>query len=109
MHIKVYDTDTVEQIAKKVFYEFDVMASVTIYGFVMNEQEQKLMPKGEAVLEYIRKLDQFNNFKDRENSKPVRYFKYKKDSIGGPIAHKIFTWEKRIVDSEPRYTIWRYQ
>lgn len=82
------------------------MASCTIYGFVNNDG--KIKPKGEMVVDYLETLDEMENIKYK-GSVRMRDYKYRKDSVGGPIAHKIFTWEKRIVDNEVRYTIWRYQ
>lgn len=108
MHmIKIYDTDTVWEIAKKIWEDFDVLASCTVYGFV--EVEKSLVPKGQLVVSELRKMDELENVKKNAVGSKVRQWKYKKDSIGGPIAHKIFTWEKRIVDDEPRFTIWRVQ
>lgn len=104
MVIRIYDSDTIEEIVFKIYYDFDVMASCKISGFVMHEGLKKLIPKGELVIEELRKLDLQENI-----SEGKRKYKYKKDSVGGPIAHKIFVWEKRVVDQEVRYTIWRYQ
>lgn len=108
MHVKIYDTDTARDVAEKVYYKFDVMASCSVYGFVMNEKEEKLIPKGEAVLKHLEMFDEIENIR-YVGEKKVRKHVYRKESIGGPISQKIFTWEKRIVDNEPRYTIWRYQ
>lgn len=104
--VKIYDTDSARDIARKIFEEFDVMSSCCVYGFV--EKDSGLIAKGEYVIEYLKMFDEMENLKFR-GEKAERNFKYRKDSIGGPIAHKIFTWEMRIVESEPRYTIWRYQ
>ena len=107
IHVKIYDTDTADEIAKKIYIYFEVMASCSIYGFVT--KGESLIPKGQCVLDSLRKLDEMENIKKDAIGRLIRKFKYRKDSIGGPIAHKIFTWEIRIIDSEPRYTIWRYQ
>ncbi len=107
--VKIYDTETVAEIAKKIYYKFDVMASCTIYGFVKEENRDALLPKGEAVLMELRRLDDLENMQYSSNGKRQRKNKYKPNSIGGPIAQRIFTWDKKVVDSEPRYTIWRYQ
>lgn len=104
--VKIYDVDTPQEIAKKIYEQFDVMASCSVYGFVVTEE--KIIPKGELVLQEIKRLDELENI-SYFGKKKVRKYKYRKDSIGGTLAQKIFTWEKRIVDSEPRYTIWRFQ
>jgi len=31
------------------------------------------------------------------------------DSIGGPIAHKIFRYKRTVDEGVPRYQIWRVQ
>lgn len=101
--VRIYNTDTVAEIAFKIYYDFDVLTSCTIFGFVIGEND--VFEKGRLVLDEIEKLYKGECLDDRGNRK----YKMKKDSIGGPLAHKIFTWERRIVDKEPRYTIWRYQ
>lgn len=109
IHIKIYDTDTVFDIARKVYEDFDVMASCTIYGFVLHEEKKQLIPKGELVVDCLKRMDADEHLKKNAIGSMMRQYKYKKDAVGGPIAHKIFVWEKRIIDSEPRYTIWRFQ
>lgn len=106
--VKIYDTETPREIAEKIFYKFDISASCSIYGFYMDEFKNKLVPKGELVLEQLRTLDEIENCRYTGNKK-IRNYKYRKDSIGGTIAQKIFTYEVRVVEKEPRYTIWRYQ
>lgn len=108
MHIRIYDTDTIMDIARKVYFEFDINASCSISGFAIKEDEEKLIPKGELVVAAILGLYETENIRISAG-KRVKIWNYKKSSIGGPIAHKIFTWELRIVEKEPRYTIWRVQ
>jgi len=106
--VKIYDTDSIRQIAQKIYNDFDVCASCTIIGFVINEATEQLMPKGEAVVAHLESMDELANCR-YIGEKKVRNYKFRKNSVGGPIANKIFTWEKKIVDSEPRITIWRFQ
>lgn len=106
MHtVKIYESDTAMEIARKIYESFDVLASCNIYGMVLNDKERVLFPKGEAVLKHIEDLYGL----DFLYANGKRKYVFKKDTIGGPIAHKVFSWEKRIVDSEVRYTIWRIQ
>lgn len=102
IYVRIYDTDTLDDIASKIFNDFDVMAFCTIFGFLT--VGEKLVPKGEIVLRKIKEMDIAKNVPGGKRKNV-----YKKDSIGGCIAQKIFTWEKRIVDKDVRYTIWRYQ
>lgn len=106
MVVKIYDTDTLREVAQKIYNDFDVSASCSVFGFV--ERDRLLVPKGQIVLEYLALFDEIDHITYKKTKKERKY-KYRPDSIGGPIANKIFTWEKRIVDGEPRYTIWRFQ
>ena len=73
------------------------------------------MEKGQAVLNELKILDEnencaeYNSARHENGKKKIRIYKYKENSIGGPLSHKIFTHQRRIVDHEPRYTIWRFQ
>lgn len=104
MGMRIYDTDTIEQMARKI-WEFEVHASCSIYGFVRKDSEEVLVPKGELVCKSLQVLYDLE-YKDEKGR--IKQ-KFRKDSIGGPIAHKCFTWERRIVDGDVRYTIWRVQ
>lgn len=106
--IKVYDTDSVYEIAHKIYYDFEVHMSCSIYGFMVDEDQMKMYAKGELVWKEIEKIDTNINVRD-EGAKRRRNYKYKKESIGGPIAQKIFTKDVKIIDNVPRWTIWRYQ
>ena len=106
--VKIYDTDTIREIAKKIYNDFEVCASCTVIGFVMNESTGSLIPKGEAVVANIESMDSVENCR-YVGDKKIRNYKFRKGSVGGPIVQKIFTWDKKIVDEEPRVTIWRFQ
>lgn len=108
MMVKIYDSETVIEIARKIYNDFDVMSSCRVSGFVLDEALSRLIPKGEIIMAQIKKMYE-DEYVDINKGKIYRKYKYKDNSVGGPIAHKIFTWELRIVDDEPRYTIWRYQ
>lgn len=108
MGVRIYDTETVIEIARKIYEQFDVGSSCTIYGFVMWIDEKKLVPKGEMIWMQLEQLDKEEHI-GTEDGKRGRKYKFKKDSIGGPIAHKIFSRDIKVVDSEPRHTIWRIQ
>lgn len=105
--VHIYDNDTVQDIAHKIWSMFDIGASCKVHGFVTFED--KLIPKGELVVKELEQMYEDKFIKISSDGKKLRKYAFKANSIGGPIAHKIFTWEKRIVDKEPRFTIWRYQ
>jgi hypothetical protein len=106
LHVKIHSTDSPEEIAAKIYHDFEVGASCSIFGFCIGTED--LIPKGDLVLKELRRLDEADNTRF-VGKKKTRSYKYKQESIGGTIAQKIFTWEKRVVDKEPRITIWRYQ
>ena len=104
MAAKIYSTDSPRDIAEKIYKSFDKGDMVQVFGWV--QTKDNLIDKGEAVLECLRWFYEFEHF---GHGGRARELKYRKNAIGGPIAHPIFTWEKRIIDQEPRYTIWRLQ
>jgi len=105
--VRIYDTDTLHEMASKIYDKFEVMQSFSISGFV--NTGEKLEPKGKIVLDYIDRLYKTDNVMITSDGKEKKKYKFEKDSVGGPIAHKIFKWNVRVVDKEPRYTIWRLQ
>ena len=109
MSITIYSTDTFEQIAKKVWDNLRVNESIDIHGWAMNEVSQLLSPLGDLVLEYMRYLDEVDNISYGKSGKRQRKLKYEKGGIGGPLAQKIFKWQKVTIDNNPRVTIWRIQ
>lgn len=106
--ITINQSESTKQIARKIYERFDVGAFCSIFGFEEHPLSKRLVPKGELVLEELKELDEEEHMRYAK-SKRYRQYKYKPGSIGGPIAQKIFTYDKKIVDKEPRITIWRYQ
>ncbi len=105
MGTKIYDNDTPFNIASKIYGGFELHQSCTIMGFYRREADMELVPKGEIIMGIIEELYKGEYcYKDGK-----RKNQFKPNSVGGPIAHKIFTWEKRIINNEVRYTIWRIQ
>lgn len=104
--IKIYDTDTHDVIAKKMWDYLDVGDFVVVRGLVLVELVME--SKGDLVLRELERLDTETNFYVSKGKKNRKY-KFKNNSVGGPIAHKIFTFDKKVVEKEPRVTIWRFQ
>lgn len=102
--VTILDIDSAMEIAKKIYERFEVLESCNVVGW-----GEHYLGKGEDVLNLLRLLDEQDHIIYNRGGKRQRENRYKANSIGGPIAHKIFTWERRIVNSEPRYTIWRIQ
>jgi len=110
MSITIFDTDTVEMIATKIWEKLNVGSSIDIYGWATNEISQQLSPVGDLVLEWMKHLDEADNIIYRGKlKKRQRQFIYEPKSIGGPLAQKIFKFNKVFLDNNPRVTIWRIQ
>lgn len=88
---------------KKIWEGLEVGQSCTIFGFV--DTGKKIIPKGRVVVEQIELW--YKRMHVGEGDR--RRYVFRGSSVGGPIAHPIFSYEYRVVDNEPRYTIWRYQ
>jgi hypothetical protein len=106
---KVTEIDTVVDIARKIYNNFNVLEVCEVYGWFDDVDRQTILEKGEMVLAEIRRLDEDEHVKWTKTGKRLRENRYKAGTIGGPIAHKIFTWDRTIVNNEPRHRIWRIQ
>jgi hypothetical protein len=105
--VKVLDTDSELDIASKIYERFEVLESCSVIGW--SRKPEYWLGKGEEVLAELRRMDADEHIKYMKNGKRARLNVYKPESIGGPMAHKIFVWERTIVNNEPRYRIWRVQ
>lgn len=108
MSITILDTDDFRVIAKKVWDRLAVGSSLDIHGWAMNEISQQLSPLGLLVVEQMKYLDEVDNIKYR-GERRVRQYKFMEDSVGGPLAQKIFRWQKVVLNNNPRIRIWRIQ
>lgn len=106
MEIRVYDNETVQEIAYKIYQSFEIFQSCKVTGFI--QDGRRMEAKGELVLKEIDRLDRLDNVR-KMGEKMTRKRKKPPNTVGGYVAHKIFQWEKNIVDNEVRYTIWRIQ
>lgn len=102
----IYDTDSIKEIARKIYYKFAINQSCTIFGIEIFEDVA--VPRGELVLKDILALYELEYMR-WQGIKYIRKREFPKNSIGGELAHPIFRWEKRIIDNNVRYTIWRIQ
>jgi len=99
--------DTLREMADKIYNKFIVGQSCTISGFgedLNGGGRREVVPRGEII---IRLLEVKYRAEFYDGNK--RRLKYAKNSVGGPIAHKIFKYEKHIRESIPVITIWRMQ
>ncbi len=112
--IRIYDTDDHEEIAKKIFEDFDVLQSCKVVGFYegMNTDTGRrfIVPKGDLVLDHIKLLDsQINIYDSKTDKRGRRIHRKLPNTIGGYVAHKIFKYDVKMTDREPVFTIWRIQ
>lgn len=104
-NVTIYAGDDPYSIAKKIFNFFDVGAICSIEGIEINGEMESVEAKGKLVMDYLRQLDEAYNCD--KNGK--RRKKFLQNSVGGPVAQKIFCWELTFPDKQPRYKIWRAQ
>lgn len=83
--------------------EFILNQSCSVTGY-FEITGGRLCAKGERVLEILEGLDLRRNC-DKGRRKRVKL----PNTVGGFVAQKIWKWKMKIVDQEPRYTIWRIQ
>lgn len=104
---RIYEYESFEEMAKKIFFHFEINQSCTVSGYEEIEGG-RLVAKGEQVIAELERLDNKHNMTTegkvmrRKRAKPIH-------SIGGYVAHKIWKYRQRIVDSQVKYDIWRIQ
>lgn len=108
MDTRIFDTDTPEQTAKKIFNSFDVLQSCTITGYIVDPETEDVDYKADKVLEELIRLDKVNNFADTRRGMQ-RVSRRLKNSIGGLVAQKIFRYERNEGDGKCSIRIWRVQ
>lgn len=108
--VTIDSDDSVEIMAQKIFCNFELLQCCTISGFERDGQgEFRLEEKGKLVCDRLSELDVERNY-HKENSGRYRRKRVKlANCIGGFVAQKIFRWDRRIADSDVKYTIWRIQ
>lgn len=104
--IKIYDIDSINEIARKIYYHFEINQSCTIWG--IEAYQDAAVPKGQLIVDEIRRIYAEENMR-RQGTKIIRVRKYVENSVGGELAHKIFKWQMNKIDNDVRYTIWRIQ
>lgn len=103
------DELTPGEIAVILFRDFDVMQSMTIKGFVTDEN-RRIERKGQLVLDELEAMDSkaFNCTK-KSDGRPRRKRVKPPNTIGGYVAQKIWKYKHDIIDQIPRTIIWRIQ
>lgn len=104
----VKDEDSIQDIARKIFNDFELNQSCTVRGFI--EQDDELIPKGLMVVKELERLDVAKNWYTAPGESRKRRKRLKlANTIGGFVAQKIFRYEQKIVNKDMRYSFWRIQ
>ena len=105
--------DNYLDMAKKIFDKFEIGKACVVLGYVWETDLKTKYEKGMMVVNELKRLDLAFNFiptkryvKNRPESQ--RRLMYIKNSIGGPVAHKIFRYE-RYNSTDAKWCIWRVQ
>lgn len=115
MAVRILPDDTWNDIAIKIYRDFEVGQSCAITGFFVPIPEfagadidiNKIQEKGLLVWDKIREMDRHDNINENGKRK-VRYAG--KNTIGGVLAGKIFQYNRVVIDkATPKWTIWRLQ
>lgn len=104
--IRILKTDSIKEIASKIFYGFEMHQSCSVDG--CTDIEGTLFTNGELVLEELRKLDIAENT-EMGGKKIRRKRVILPKSVGGFVAQKIFRFDERDYMGTIRVTIWRIQ
>ena len=104
--VRILATDTIKEIASKIYYGFELHQSCGIDGFEMADGD--LVTKGSLVVRELTLLDLADNT-EATGKKIRRKRVMMPNSIGGFVAQKIFRYEEREHLGTIRVTIWRIQ
>ena len=107
MENRVYADDSVQDTAEKIYRQFEVLQSVSIVGWIYSGG--RTYKKGELVIQEIERLDSMENCVSDGKGKWRRKRVIPPNTIGGYVAHKMFRFQKVMIDNEPKITIWRIQ
>jgi len=108
---QILATDNYHEVARKMFYEYQVGQSCTVAG-ICETKEGEIMPKGEAACNELRKLDRIENFVSNKGARGggMRRRRDRPDNqIGDYIANKAFRYSHRGSGAQIKYMIWRVQ
>lgn len=107
--IRVYESDSYDIIANKLYFKFELGQSCSICGFMMEEGDEPV-PKGEVVIRELERMDKFYNMQSKARDGKWRRRRVKPvDTIGDYNAQKQWRFKKTITDNKIKYDIWRTQ
>lgn len=91
-----------KQLAIAIWNNFFINQAVVIIGDI--EEGGQVYEKGDAVFQYLRYLDRTENYHGNR-----RKWAVPPKTTGAPKAHKMFTFQRVIIDKQAKWTIWRLQ
>lgn len=108
---RLLQTDSWQEMAKKIYENFEVLQSCSVSGFICEEEKRltglkrdEVFAKGQVVWDEITRMDREENF-TKAGRRKRRYLPM---SNGAEIANKLFRYS--IVNNPvPKWTIWRVQ
>ncbi|TXI13258.1 MAG: hypothetical protein E6Q68_01725 [Polynucleobacter sp.] len=104
--VRILATDTIKEIASKIYYGFELHQSCGIDGLEL--VDGNMVTKGSLVIRELTLLDLADN--TEATGKKIRRKRVTlPNSVGGFIAQKIFRYEEREHLGTIRTTIWRIQ
>lgn len=107
---RIFESDTWDVMARKIFRDFVVGQSCSIIGFV-NVEIGEPTPKGILVALELERLDKFSNSSGNARDGKWRRRRVKPaNSIGDFTAQKQWVYKKQIIEGNKiKVDIWRTQ
>lgn len=107
--IRILPDDSVQEIARKIFYGFELNQSCIVRGYVEDSKTEEVFSKGELVLKELERMDMLDNTYIASDKRPRRKRVKPPNTIGGFVAQKIFTYKQETRNSNVCISIWRTQ
>lgn len=104
--MEILDTDTVHEIAIKIFKHFEINQSCTIKGYVVDISNEDVLEKGLIILNHLERLDIEENTTGKTHKRKGLKIR---NSVGGFVAQKIFKFKREMRNNIPVYQFWRFQ
>lgn len=112
MESNIYEGETIQEIAHKIFYNFQVGQNCTVTGFTTTHRwgAEHVVAKGEMVKKELEDLDRRENcYRPAGDKRLRRRRKVIPDSIGGYAAQKIFKYKVMEMERTVKWMFWRIQ
>lgn len=105
---RIFDTDTYQEVADKMYHHFVINQSCSVKGFIWIGKRIETI--GDMVIKELTRLDKHENMITPRDGRPRRKSVLIPNSVGGFVAQKIFRYKKpEKNDNDQKYTFWRIQ